>query len=445
MNIGQGLIQWQSIAFKMGANVLKVKRESEMIRPYSSFKEFGFYRGIATTINFRKYDCTLFFSRKKIDATIIQDTLGIEQGQVSSLYASGLHRTYYELSKKNREVLTVLGSNILKSCSNYKFGLSAVLFQFALPVQSKTELYNKFDFSGYRQLILGANYEYTVKNFHFFGECAAASFLQKATVIGLIASVSKNIDVAFLHRNISRAFQSFYTNAFIENTSVNNEIGNYLGISYLSFFKWKIDFFYDIYRNPWVKFGNSKTTNGKMYLISAARNFGKTTKLQILIRNSSLSDVTVMSTISKTTHAKISMNTILGPANELSQTIQMVRYFGSIKSPEDGFLIATEYKTTLLNRKLEAQIKLTFFDTDSYNSRIFLLESDGFNRSTSGLFYDQGVKVSGGMDVRISKKVHLGGKLSNLSYFEKKSIGYGQDLIKSNKKTSFSIKILIKN
>ena len=69
--------------------------------------------------------------------------------------------------------------------------------------------------------------QYTFKNHHFFGEAAVQSTTSKAFVGGLITAVSKNIDVAFLHRNISKSFYGIYANAFVENWEGRNEIGNY--------------------------------------------------------------------------------------------------------------------------------------------------------------------------------------------------------------------------
>jgi hypothetical protein len=40
VNMGQGLIQWQSIAFTKSAEVLSIKRHADILRPYNSAGEF---------------------------------------------------------------------------------------------------------------------------------------------------------------------------------------------------------------------------------------------------------------------------------------------------------------------------------------------------------------------------------------------------------------------
>ena len=65
VNMGQGLIQWQSLAFKKSVDVMGVKRQSAVLRPYNSAGEFNFHRGAGITIKKRKYrsNCFCFYSK----------------------------------------------------------------------------------------------------------------------------------------------------------------------------------------------------------------------------------------------------------------------------------------------------------------------------------------------------------------------------------------------
>ena len=47
VNLGQGLIHWQSQAFRKSASVLNAKRQGDLIKPYQSVGEYNFLRGIA--------------------------------------------------------------------------------------------------------------------------------------------------------------------------------------------------------------------------------------------------------------------------------------------------------------------------------------------------------------------------------------------------------------
>ena len=50
VNMGQGLIQWQSLAFRKSANITGIKRQLSVLRPYNSAGEIYFHRGAGITI-----------------------------------------------------------------------------------------------------------------------------------------------------------------------------------------------------------------------------------------------------------------------------------------------------------------------------------------------------------------------------------------------------------
>src|SRR4030095_7952826 len=100
VNMGQGLIQWQSIAFSKSAEVLAVKRQLSILRPYNSSGEFYFNRGAGMSVRFGKIEATGFISLRKLSANFVADTINNENG-ISSFLSSGYHRTKTELDDKN--------------------------------------------------------------------------------------------------------------------------------------------------------------------------------------------------------------------------------------------------------------------------------------------------------------------------------------------------------
>ncbi len=60
VNMGQGLIQWQSLAFKKSVDVMGVKRQSTVLRPYNSAGEYNFNRGAGITFRKGKIETTCF-------------------------------------------------------------------------------------------------------------------------------------------------------------------------------------------------------------------------------------------------------------------------------------------------------------------------------------------------------------------------------------------------
>jgi len=75
VNLGQGLIQWQSLAFEKSPEVMAIKRQAPVLIPYRSAGEFYFNRGIGITLQKGKIETTLFGSYKKISGNRISATI----------------------------------------------------------------------------------------------------------------------------------------------------------------------------------------------------------------------------------------------------------------------------------------------------------------------------------------------------------------------------------
>ncbi len=112
VNMGQGLIQWQGLAFKKSVDVMGVKRQSAVLRPYSSAGEFYFHRGTGITIKKGRIESTGFVSIRKLGGNFVADTVNNEDF-VSSFLTSGYHRTASENADRNNLTQTTFGANII--------------------------------------------------------------------------------------------------------------------------------------------------------------------------------------------------------------------------------------------------------------------------------------------------------------------------------------------
>ncbi len=264
INLGQGLIHWQSQAFKKSSAVIDVKRQSETLRPYQSAGEYNFHRGIAITLDKKAIEATLFVSFKKLSANIgIDDNYG---EVITSLQTSGLHRTTDELNSKDIAQLFTAGGNIKYQRKRGHAGINFVSYQYSLPLLKRDEPYNLYSIKGNQWLNYSSDYSYTLRNCHFFGELAIDKNLNKAFINGLMASVHESINVSFVYRHIDKAYQSVYGNAFTENTMPSNETGIYMGLSIKPGYQWKIDLYGDAFRFPWLKYRVDAPASGMGYL-----------------------------------------------------------------------------------------------------------------------------------------------------------------------------------
>ncbi|MCC6308642.1 MAG: helix-hairpin-helix domain-containing protein, partial [Chitinophagaceae bacterium] len=230
VNLGQGLIQWQSLAFKKSADVMGIKRQSATLRPYGSAGEYYFNRGAGITIKKGKFEATAFGSVRKISANFVADTVNNEDF-ISSFLTMGYHRTTGENEDRNKLTQTSFGGNIIFRKPKWHVGVNAVAYRFSLPIQKRNEPYNLYAISGKSWNNFSVDYGYTYKNFHFFGEAAMDKNNSTAFVNGLLISVDPRVDFSLLQRTISKSYQAVNGNAFTENAYPTNETGFYSGVS----------------------------------------------------------------------------------------------------------------------------------------------------------------------------------------------------------------------
>jgi hypothetical protein len=247
VNMGQGLIQWQSIAFSKSADVLAIKRQLSILRPYNSSGEFYFNRGAGITFRFGKVEATGFVSLRKLSANFNTDTINNEDF-ISSFLNSGYHRTQSEIDDKNNLQQFSYGGNITYHQRNWHIGINGIGYNFSLPVQKRNEPYNLFAISGRDWNNFSIDYSWTYRNLHFFGEVATDKNLNNAILNGLLISVDPHVDLSFVQRAIDKRNQAVYGNAFTENTYPTNENGIYTGISIKPITGWRLDMYADFYR-----------------------------------------------------------------------------------------------------------------------------------------------------------------------------------------------------
>ena len=108
---GQGLSLWSGLAFGKSPDIINIRKKGDVLKSYNSIDENRFMRGVSATMELGDFDITGFFSQKKIDANIMEDTIG-DQWYFTSFQTSGYHRTTAEISDKDAVRETIAGGNV---------------------------------------------------------------------------------------------------------------------------------------------------------------------------------------------------------------------------------------------------------------------------------------------------------------------------------------------
>ncbi|GAB2825388.1 ComEA family DNA-binding protein [Ferruginibacter profundus] len=451
VNLGQGLIQWQSLAFKKSAAVMSIKREADVLRPYNAAGEINFYRGAGITFSKDKWEATAFMSYKKTDANLVTDTTQNQDDFISSLQTSGYHRTKSEIDDKGVQQQLVFGGNVAYRYHSFHVGLNAMQYKFRLPVVKSNEPYNLYALAGRSFGNYSADYSYTYKNVHFFGEAACFQNAGKAIVTGILMSVASDVEMSFLYRNISNRYQSLSTAAFTENTYPNNEKGFYAGVSVHPGSSWRIDAYADFYRFPWLKYGVDAPSGGTEYLMQLTYKPNKQLELTSRLRSESkatnsnpaqfaLSPVVLQPKLNWRTQFSYKINAEMAVSNRT----EMLWINRKSEGSEQGLLTYINFLYKPLMKPWTANMRLQYFETDSYNSRVYAYENDVLYSFSIPVFYDKGLRYYINSSYDFNKKMTFWIKWSQTIYAGKTLIGSGLDEIKGGKKSEIKLQWLYK-
>ncbi|MEO0331107.1 MAG: helix-hairpin-helix domain-containing protein, partial [Bacteroidota bacterium] len=259
LQFGQGLLLGQGFNLGKSAFALtSVGRTRSQVRPYTSSTESGFFRGVTATIqqDIRKMqlEFTPFVSNQWLDAKLRNNF--DSSLYFRSLQTSGWHRTENERSSQDQVREQVVGGNVLikNRRRNGQIGVSYVRTKFNHTWQRSDELRNRHEFSGKVNDAWGVFGNYRYRHYHFFGEATRSASGGWGAIGGLSTSLSSTVEMAWVLRNYSPNFHSFYGNALSESSRPINERGFYWGLRMEPFKKATLTAYYDYFRFPWLRF-----------------------------------------------------------------------------------------------------------------------------------------------------------------------------------------------
>lgn len=441
VNLGQGLIQWQSLGFGKSSEVMSIKRQAPVLVPYRSAGEFYFNRGVAITIQKRNIEATAFASYKKISGNIVNDT----SERFTSLLTSGYYRNASEIADKNKIGLASLGGNFNYQNSVFKIGFNAVANHFNIPLQKRDEPYNLFAISGKNIFNSSVDYSYTFRNIHLFGEASFDKNFHKAFVDGALISVDPKVDVSILYRNIQKQYQSLFGNAFTENTVPVNEKGIYSGIVIRPLAGWQLNAYADLFQFPFLKYLVNAPSRGYDYLMQLNYQPNKQFGMYVRFKNKNKPVDSSGNGIIYYPQDEIKQNLRIHITQQLSSNfsitsrMEMLWLNNRMKNAEQGFLTYVEGNFDW--KKLASNFRLQYFETDSYDSRIYVYESDVLYSFSIPAFYDKGFRYYFNLHYNISKKSECWLRWSRTAFADKKTIGSGLDEIDGNSRSEIKLQL----
>jgi hypothetical protein len=448
-NMGQGLIQWQSLAFKKSVEVANTKRQAAILRPFNSTNEYFFNRGVGITLEKKRFQITGYASFRKVTGNTANDAVDTV-GSFSSLMASGSHRTANEQAKKNAVHMNSYGVNMRYSDGNLQVGFNAVHVQFNRLFQRGEQPHNQFAFRGSVLTNLSVDWGYTWRNLHWYGEAANHNTHHHAIMSGLLISADPKVDLSFVYRDMQKSYQTIFGNSFTEGSLPTNEKGLFVGASVKPSAGWKIDVYMDFYRFPFLRFRTDAPSNGEDYLLQITHRPNKQIEIYTRFRHESkavnVNDEGELTTASVEPITRKNWRTQLQFKISQSVTVRhrLDATWYDLGGPLEsrGFLTFVDllYKPMLL--PFSGNLRLQYFDSNDFNSRIYAYENDVLYGFSIPPFSDRGFRYYLNGNYELTKNISIWLRWAQFIYQNRTEVGSGLDAIPGNKRSELKLQVM---
>ncbi len=449
LQFGQGLALWSGMGSVKSSNSTDLKKRAMGIKPYTSTDENNFFRGIATTLRYKKIDFSIFYSSNRKDASL-SDTTSSEELYISSLQETGFHRTVAEIEKKDAVSENIYGAHLTYKLENIKVGATFVKSKYNLNLNKETTFYNQFEFKGIENSNISIDYTWLYKGSSLFGEVARSENGGLAILNGISFNPHPLVGIGIIHRYYENDYQPIRAAAFGENSKNANENGIYLGTSIILNSKLTINAYSDIYKFPWLKYRVDAPSDGQEYLIQATYTPTRRTQMYLRFKQTTKSinytENIYLNTIEKYTKQSIRFHIDYKLINNLSlkSRVEFSNYKTENSSTSMGYLIYQDLGYSFQKIPLTIHTRYAIFSTDSYDERIYAYENDVLYAFSIPAYYYKGNRFYFLLKYKVMKNIELWFRISQTWYANKNVVSSGLDEIEGNKKTEIKAQIRLK-
>jgi hypothetical protein len=442
---GQGLVLWQSYSMGKSENTLNISKTNRGVRPFTSAEENLYFRGIATTLKFGDARLSLFYSQKNDDGNVISgDSIG---SFFTSLQTSGYHRTQSEIVDKNAVQNQNAGAIFTKSFNYLKIGATFLYQHFNMPFIRSSQLYNQYRFSGTTNFTGGVDYLFNKGKYQLFGEAAISKSKGMAILQGAVAQLNDQLSVSMLFRHFDKNYHAYWSNTFTEGSTVNNETGMYMGVKLLPVKFVSVSAYTDFYKSRWVNFSTAGPSSGWDVFTQADFIFSRSFQFYIRYKNEEkeqkfINNKLYVNSPERLQKTRFHVQYVPSETVILKTRFEHTFYEGLEK--ENGFVVFQDIQLSLTKIPLNVSARLAYFNTESYNSRIYAYENDLLYTFSIPAYYGKGIRTYVNLKYKVSKKLDFWFKIANTSWRDRESISSGYNQIYGNNKTELKFQLRLK-
>lgn len=441
---GQGLVAWGGFASGKSDMAIGNEKSGKGFAAYTSTDENNYLRGIAVSVcPLKNVIVDVFFSGKKTDGNITSaDTLAEEDLLSVALYESGYHRNNTECNKKHSLKELTTGVALRWNTAWFKVGMNGLYYDFTPALIPGGRIYQRYNDSGDKRWLASLDYKTSLQGFYLFGETAFSDNGAFATVNGLRAGTSF-ISGCVLYRRYDKRYVSRYAAGFGEYSGTSNEEGFYCGLDLSPVRNLKLNLYYDWFHFFSARYGSTIPGAGWELLGEAVyqhKNIEHGFRYKYEIRPEDIKGgLSVQRAKSEYRYQFGYQSGLL----ELRTRFSVTQYHKHLVR-EHGFMVYQDVIYTTRRSNFKMQCRLGWFDTDSYQSRIYAYENNVLYGYSFPAFMGEGWRTYLNLNWKPARRVTCYLKSGFTIYTDRESISSGVTQVKGNRLYDITLQVRVK-
>ena len=453
VSFGQGLVVNSLISMGKNTMLQSLDNANRGISKHSSLSESKYFRGVATTFDFSPHvNFSSFISYKYIDGTLLSDSTR----DITTLKTDGLHRTQLERSKRHNLTDFSAGGNfqiqLLKS--RLHLGFTTIYTHLSRPLSPKygttSTLYRYYNPSGSDFLACGLSYSFCEKKIRIGGEMATTGKGGLATINSLQYKPNDFNTFTVVQRLYQARYATLYGKSFGENSVPQNESGVYCNWTSTIIPCFTLNTYLDIFYFPYWKY----------QVNAASRGYDIRCQLTYIPNDKSMWDIryrlkskqkncyvdkdqdSLIIAFFTTQNIRLQNTYVFDDRWSLRSSITGVYLNNPTTDNDFGVCLSETMKYTSSN--IKSAISISWFNTNSYQSKIYTYEPSILYNSGMTSVFDNGIKIAGVVSLSLIKNLIANIKCRYIKYFNKNTIGTALEMINSSYCTDFQIQFQYK-
>ena len=429
IGLGEGVALGGSNWFSKSSPISKTQTG---IKPLTGMDEMNFLRGAAVTLTpWKGWELTAFASFRQKDATLNKN------GEIQTLQTSGYHRSATELKNKNNSTAITAGGGLSWQGKGLHLGATGYFTHFNKVMNPGNTLYRRYYPEGQNFSVASLYYGCSRYRFTFAGETAYST--EKSgigTLNRLQWIISKRYTLSLVQRFYGYKYYSFLSGAFADNSSAQNESGILLHLKAQPWERWQIICYADFFHNPWPRYRMTRSSSGQEIMVELSHKINNYHTLLVRYQLKRKEQADVMEP-----HHRTKLQWTFTPSGNWK--FQTTGWQHAVRGSKGWSIQETAYYT-LQKPALRFALMTAYFQTDDYNSRIYLYEPSLYSSVSSAQYYGKGINgICMARWTSANKHWMLEGRYALCKYFDRSEQGSSLQTIYSSWKNDISLQVRV--